>query len=94
MLAASKPILLGPRNSHTPVRVKEYDLVVLPVVSNKMPLAIPAWVEHPYQLLGPGRRKSEEIRRQSVLMTSGRAYTISGILSHQVLLSGIIFLAR
>ena len=40
------------------------------------------------------RRLSEEYRRQSVMMTSGRAYTISGILSHQVLLSGIISLAR
>lgn len=43
---------------------------------------------------GEERRLSKEYRRQSVLMTSGRAYTISGILSHQVLLSGIIALAR
>ena len=43
---------------------------------------------------GMERRLSEEYRRQSVLMTSGRAYTISGILSHQVLLSGIIALVR
>ncbi|CAN0153209.1 unnamed protein product, partial [Pylaiella littoralis] len=40
------------------------------------------------------RRKSIEWRRQSMLMTSGRACTISGILSHQVLLSGVIHLAR
>lgn len=46
------------------------------------------------QAEGEERRLSKEYRRQSVLMTSGRAYTISGILSHQVLLSGIIALAR
>lgn len=40
------------------------------------------------------RRKSADLKRQSILMTSGRAYTISGILSHQVLLSGVIVLAR
>eukprot|EP00752_Nemacystus_decipiens_P010771 g9583.t2 len=44
-------------------------------------------------MLDLGRRKSDELRRQSLLMTSGRAYTISGILSHQVLLSGVIILA-
>ncbi|CBN77602.1 hypothetical protein Esi_0004_0241 [Ectocarpus siliculosus] len=47
----------------------------------------------PLSVLDVGRRTSAEFRRQSLLMTSGRAYTVSGILSQQVLLSGIIVLA-
>ncbi|CAM9652718.1 unnamed protein product [Ascophyllum nodosum] len=41
-------------------------------------------------IIGAERRQSEEYRRHSVLMTSGQAYTISGILNHQLLFSGII----